>query len=254
MNKRILVAVAIGETYEHQADVMAESFLAHNAEWDAKIYRGNEINSLLPMQFRNHKPFNRSEIGRWCAVRKALEDGYETAFYCDNDVFFYGGYEPLGRGLVLFPHYVTDEAQHAAAHWLIKDGIPNLGMFEANGQDGRDICDVLIREVDANPQAFMHANATLWLQNVATYLPYIGYDVRYNTSASHNVAHWNLKHKDRIVISASGWPNDMAVNIHGAFFPLLSFHFSAKGINTLERYGTVVERLRDEYLKKLSSH
>ena len=101
MNKRILVAVAIGETYERQADVMAESFLAHNAEWDVKIYRGDEINPLMPMQFRNHKPFNRSEIGRWCAVRKALEDGYETALYCDNDIFFYGGYDPLGHGVII---------------------------------------------------------------------------------------------------------------------------------------------------------
>ncbi len=253
MNKRILIAVAIGKSYERQADVMAESFLSHNEGWDVKIYRGDEINQLLPLQFRGHKPFNKSEIGRWCAARKALEDGYETVLYCDNDIFFFDGYGPLGHGLVLFPHYVSDEAKRSAAHWLILDGIPNLGMFEVNGQDGLDICNLVIHEVDAKPEAFMHANASLWLQNMLTYFPHIGHDVVYNNSPSYNVAHWNLKHHDRFVIPANGFPNDMAVNCMGVCHSLVTFHFSAKGIKTLERYGSFVGDLRDKYLKVLEN-
>lgn len=254
-NDRIIVGVAIGESYERQAQVMLESFLRNNGGWDAKIYLGNEIDGLLPRQFHNETPFNKSEVGRWCAIRKALQDGYKTALYCDNDIFFYGKYEPLGNALVLFPHYVTDKAKRIGAHWLIQDGVPNLGMFEASGLEGAEICTIVIDEVSRNPRAFMHPNGSvIWLQNMATYLPYIGRDVVYNNSPSHNVAHWNLKREDRIVEKILEGYDDMQVICDDTSYPLLSFHFSAKGINNLHIYGSAVRELRDNYRKLITCH
>lgn len=253
-NDSILVGVAIGEAYERQADVMVQSFLQFHGGWDVKIYGGLEINEILPQRFLMSNPFNKCEIGRWCAVLDALRQGYKTVLYCDNDIHFYGKYEPLGHGLVLFPHYVTDKAKQSAAHWLLKDGVPNLGMFEANGEDGSRICEFVIGEVTSNPVQFCHNGNQLWLQNLASCLPSIGHDVVYNNSPSHNVAHWNLAHEDRFVEQILDGYDDVEVVCDDTAYPLLTFHFSAKGINRLPNYGEAVAKLRDRYLKKISCH
>ena len=247
-NKGILIGVAIGGKYEHQADVMSKSFLEHNEGWDVKIFKGNEIDKIIPSKFRNDKPFNKSEIGRWCAIKKALEEGHENALYCDNDIFFYGHYDTHDHDFVLFPHYLSNKARQLTSHRIIFDGAPNLGMFEANGKGGIEICDIVINEVTSNPQVFYHKTMSniIWTQSIASYLPYIGYDVAYDCNPAHNMSWWSLEYEDRKLEKVS---NGIQVLFEGKHHELISFHFS--GMNLLDNYGDEVKKLKEDYLKLL---
>ncbi len=256
-----LVGVAIGERYEIMGRGMIDSFCKYNDGWDVKFWAGSEIDKIIPRQFLSAIPFNKSEIGRWCAVRDAIAKGYKHVLYCDNDIRFYGKHEfTADHSLVLFPHVVTEEAKRIRKHWLVYDGIPNLGMIEANVTDADktrfykqadEICTFIIDEVDHRPKAFTHITiGKLWLQNFASYLPYCGYDVAYNDDPAHNVAHWNLGSGDRAVEVECG---RYLVVCNGQKTPIKTFHFSNAGIRKLERYGATVTEMKQEYLAALKA-
>lgn len=200
--KKILIGVAVGSRYERQADVMAESFLNHNDGWNVKIYKGDEINRIVPAQFHQ-----------------------ET------------------------PHYITDKARRLTSHRVIFDGVPNLGLFEVNGEEGIDICSVVIDVVSSNPSAFYNRSLknAIWTQTVASYLPHIGYDVVYDCDPSHNVAWWSLEYGDRKIEKDMN-DSRFHVRCEGKTYDLRSFHFSS--VNQLDRYGDEVRELKEEYLRK----
>ncbi|MBP5458948.1 MAG: hypothetical protein J6Y62_02050 [Clostridia bacterium] len=246
--KKLMYGVAIGDRYLKQARVMVESFRQHNKDWETKVFNEAELNLMLPPVWRSKDAFFKCETGRWCVMKQALLNGYDVVLYCDNDIFWYGKYEEIGRGLSLCPHYVTDKARRSAIHWLIKDGVPNLGLFEASGTDLAGLIDGLVEEVGMDPAAHMHGQV-LWLQNLATYLPYLGYEVNYMTDPGLNVARWNLGHGDRQVIEREG---KLIVVCDGEEYPLKCFHFSSKSIKSIEQYGDVVRRLRDQYIRRIA--
>ena len=247
-NGKILIGVAIGDRYERQADVMTKSFLEFNKTWDVRVFKGNEIDQLIPSRFRNDRPFNKSEIGRWCAVKQVLGEGYEHALYCDNDLCFYGEYNEHPHDLTLFPHYLSDKARRLASHRIIFDGVPNLGMFEAYGDGGAEICDIVVREVTDNPPAFHHRKMTgkIWTQGVASYLPYLGYNVAYDNNPSYNMSWWSLEYEDRKLEEVSG---SFQVLFEGKHHDLVSFHFS--GLDLLDKYGDEARKVKEGYLRQL---
>ena len=263
-NDSILVGCAIGERYEIMGRGMLKSFLKHNEGFDVKLWTGDEINEIIPTQFRRGIPFNKTEIGRWCALRHAIRQGYKHVLYCDNDIRFYAPFEfTKGHSLVMFPHVVTEEAKRYRKHFLVKDGIPNLGMIEVNvtdGDEGREqtqadeICSFVIDEVDHAPQMFTHLQIKkLWIQNFATYLPYCGYDAVYNEDFTHNVAHWNLGSGDRSVERILAGFDQFQVVCGNEKRAIKTFHFSNAGIRTLEKYGEAVTFMKSEYLSDLKN-
>ena len=245
--KKLLYAVAIGEKHEKQAQLMVESFRQYNRDWETKVFTEKELKFLLPQVWYSKDPFFKCEIGRWWVMKQVLLNHYDVALYCDNDIYWYDTYPVVGKGLSLCPHYISNAAKRDAAKWLIKDGVPNLGLFEASGMDAVGPVDVVINEVCNNPWAHDHGTV-LWLQNLATYLPYVGHEVGYMTDPGLNVARWNLAHGDRVLTDE---PKGVFVTCDGVKSSLKCFHFSSKSIQSLERFGDVVKRLKDEYIRKV---
>lgn len=243
-----MFGVAIGEKYEKQARVMTDSFRYYNRDWETKIFTEKELNFLLPRVWHSKDAFFKCEIGRWCVMKQVLLNHYDVALYCDNDMFWYAEYPIMGKGFSLSPHYISNTGKRDAIRWLIRDGVPNLGMFEACGPESLGPVDSVITEVCNNPDAHFHGKL-LWLQNLVTYLPYFGYEVNYMTDPGLNVARWNLAHGDRTVTEENGV---LTVTCDGVKSPLRSFHFSSKSVGTLQRFGKTVETLRDEYVRRIS--
>lgn len=243
--KKLLFGLAVGQEHVKKCDVMIRSFREHNSGWETKCLSDKEIDYVIPNGFQRQPPAWKCEIGRWCFLKIALENHYDTVLYSDNDIYWYGEYKPVGHNLVLSPHYISDDAKKDACHWLLKDGVVNLGVIEGNGDS--EVFGKFIDEVCANPIKHVNHN-TLWLQNLASSLPHVGYDVVYNMDPSVNVARWNIAHNDRKIVFEDDKPY---VVFNNEKSPLVSFHFSSKSLANLHIFGEEVRRLRDEYLGKL---
>lgn len=241
---KCLVAVAKGDKYERQTEGMISGFLRYNPGWHVERFYGKRIDEILPEECIQWNDFSKCELGRWLAVRACLGK-YGTVVYCDGDMRWYGRYDTcLEHSIVLSPHYITDNAKRAAKHWIMKDGAANLGLFEVSRSPENDeLFDYIIGEVLHNPRAFMHGDQ-LWLQNLASTLPDCGFDAVYSDDPSVNVASWNLRMGDRIVVERDG---ACIVGCGGLEYPLKSFHFSSKSLGSLPKYGPGVQRLLKEY-------
>lgn len=241
-----LVAVSMGDKYNRQTERMIDNFVQHNPDWDACWYFDDGLTDILPRECKKWSPFNRCEIGRWCAMRETLKT-YDNIVYCDGDMRWYAPYEISERGMTLYPHYVTDSAKKKAMHRLWVDGVANIGIMEMTKcSDNATVFDFIIGEVLYDTPRYMHGEQ-LWLQNIVSMLPNIGLDVGYNSNAGYNVARWNLMRKDRSVFKRDG--KYMVRTADGIECPLVSFHFSEKSIDTLYKYGEVVEELKNAYLR-----
>ena len=246
MRKKCLVCCAIGERYVMQTRRMAGSFIAYNPDWDIVEFYDHALVSLLPDVCRNWTAFDRVEIGRWYALKKALET-YDTALYCDGDIWWYDRYEESQHTLVLYPHCITRHAQEKRKHYLWKDGNANIGILEmSRTEETERLFDFITGEVLYKPSDYVR-HGTLWLQPLVSFTTNL-YDVVYNTHAGYDVAFWNLATEDREVIM---WEGKRMVGTHDdELFPLVSFHFSSKSIEKLDRFGVVVQELKAEYLKQ----
>lgn len=245
---KCLVAVACGDKYVRQTERMAESFVKHNPEWDVAEFFDDGLNAVLPAECRRWSKFDRCEIGRWFAMRKALER-WDTCLYCDGDLRWYAPYKADAKhDVVLYPHYVTDKAAQDAKHFILKDGMANLGMFEMSRSIDHDrLFDYIIGEVIHRPNSFKHGDQ-LWLQNLISTLPDCGFDAVYNMDPGYDTACWNLRHGDRLVFERDGVPW-VKTNTQ-LKYPLRSFHFSSKSLGSLAKYGQTVQRLLNDYLKE----
>ena len=258
MNRsKVLVSCAIGKTYEAQSSVMMQSFLEHNPGWETRLFTEDILQSIIPAEWQHRDPFNLCEIGRWLAVKRLLAEGYDTVLYVDNDLYFYGDYQIKGYPLVLYPHYVTWNAAYEARSMLYKDGIPNIGIMEFNQVATTDyeigvldnICDFIYEETFNDFSRNSHEGKG-WFQNIFSYLPGIFPGIRYNPDPSHDVAYWNLKHHDRILIEGKYGDNDIRVLSDGGEYLLKSFHFSNHCMKGLEDF-PLAQKLRDVYIKRV---
>lgn len=244
-----LVAVAVGEKYVKQTEGMISSFLKYNPGWEVRRFYDADLDDILPKECRKWSAFNKAELGRHIAVKRCLETDCDTVLYCDGDMRWYGQYEiSVQHDIVLSRHYITSKAAENAKHWIHKDGVANLGMFEMSRSIDHDrIFDFMCGEVLHNPNAFKHKDQ-LWLQNLASSLPECGFDAVYSNDPGLNCACWNLRHEDRLVFERDGVPW-VKTNTQ-LKYPLRSFHFSSKSLGSLWKYGPTVQRLLKEYLEE----
>jgi len=247
--KNTLVAVAMGNAFVKQTEGMIRSFLALNPDWSVERFYDNDINKLLPDACRTWSSFNKCELGRWLAMKKCLESGYDTVVYSDGDIRWYGKYDiSIGHDMVIYPHYVTNFARQNAKHLLQKDGIANIGIIEISRSIDHDrLFDFVIGEVLHSPTTFMHGQQ-LWLQNLVSTIPDCGFDCVYNTNCGYNVASWNLRKGDREVYKEDG--KYLVRTNTGIVKPLVSFHFSSKSLGKLVHYGNAVQQLFENYIKE----
>lgn len=244
MKEKCLVAVSIGEEYNKQTDKMAESFAKHNPDWDICKFYDADLECLLPPQCHSWSAFDKCELGRWIAVRRALEQ-HQTAVYSDGDIQWYAPYQTSNRAMTLFPHCVTKSAQERRRHFLWKDGYANIGIFEVCQKEDTDkIFEFIIGEVMRNSNEYIK-HGTLWLQPIVSFTTNL-YDVGYNMDAGYDVAFWNLFTGDREVVMWNG--KRMVGTNENKLYDLVSFHFSAKSLHKLEGFGEVVKELKKEYL------
>lgn len=249
MNEKCIVTVSYGDKYNRMTDKMIDGFLSHNPDWGVMKFYDEALDALLPQQCMGWTPFNKCEIGRWFAMQRALQN-HGTIVYSDGDIKWYAPYKTGEHGMVLYPHYVTRLSRQIGKHWLMKDGVANIGIMEMSRcQDNEGIFDFVIGEVLHSPQSFFHGEH-LWLQNLVSVIPDCGFDCVYNDDAGYNVAFWNLKRKDREVIMWEG--KRMVGTNENKLYDLVSFHFSSKSIRRLDDYGEVVRSLKSEYLREVA--
>ena len=223
---------------------MVRSFMERNPGWDVERYYDGDLDELLPQNLRAWLPFSRCELGRWYAMRDALRR-HGTVLYSDGDVRWYAPYSAPDADAVLTPHYVTQAARRSAKHWLMKDGIANIGVVQVSATAQSDeLFDFVIGETLHNPTAFMHGRQ-LWLQNLVSCIPAVGFDCAWNTDCGMNVACWNLRHGDRSVHGAAG--ACVVRTPDGDERPLVSFHFSSKSLGELPSFGPAVSELLAAY-------
>ena len=241
---KALVAVAIGDTYTRQTEVMIESFLQHNPEWEPVRFYNGEVDKIIPDAAKGWNPFSKCEIGRWCALRVALKNGFDRALYSDGDLFWYDQYPLHGlpdSAMVLSPHYILASSMRLRAHQLIKDGIPNLGLILAR-PDAADMLDAFIAEVMDDSRRYFTHKAGIWLQCPMGIFAMAGWDATYDMTPGINVGNWNLK-TERKVVSPGGRPQ---VLIEDLCYPLIGLHFS-KYSRLRGKYGPVLDKLLTEY-------
>lgn len=247
MSNKCLITVSMGETFGEQAERMVRSFVAHNPDWDVLRYRDGVLDALLPAECKGWTPFNKCEIGRWYAMQDALSR-HDTVLYADGDMRFYSEYPLSGHNICLFPHYITRLSRRNARHWTWKDGVANIGIMEiSRGEDAELAFDFILGEVLRRPDRYKHGDQ-LWLQNIVSHLPECGCDCVWSNHAGINVASWNLRKGDREVGRIGG--GYVVVTNEGAEFPLVSFHFSSKSLNSLDYHGEAVKELKEAYLNE----
>lgn len=243
--RKTLVAVSIGEKYNKQTERMCARFQELNPDWDTCHFYDEGLTSLLPVPCHDWSAFNRCELGRWHAMKKCLEDRYDTVVYADGDICWYAPYEEsIEHDIVLYPHYVTKRGSQDRKHWVEHDGTANIGIMELNRSIDHDrIFNLVIGEVLHDTPRYKHKEQ-LWLQPLVSCLHDCGFDAVYNLDPGHDVARWNL-HSDRQVLRRDGQYIVRASD--GRESPLKSFHFSSKSIASLPKYGDVVRQLLEDY-------
>lgn len=249
---KCIISVAYGEKYEKMGDLMIESFLKYNKGWEAvKIYRNAIRVPMACMPNGIITPFNACEIGRWIAMREQL-DKYDEVLYCDNDIYWYGKYNQLKSGIVLYPHHISDKGRYNARRSQLYHGVYNAGIIFASGDEGKKACDFIINEVSKNPDYFYWSDnafdpvrkGQLFLQNIESIIPEIGVDCKVDNNAGMDVAYWNLASGDRTIVEENG---KFIVECNGKKHELVSFHFSNSCFNRLPSFGNAMKKLFDEY-------
>lgn len=247
-DSRCLVAVAMGRQFEAQTDRMVLSFTRHNPGWEVERYYGDRLQALLPVQCRYWTPFNQCEIGRWLAFKDALSRRGRV-MYCDGDIRWYAparDQEPVA--LRLYPHYVTRAAKRSAKHWLMKDGIANIGVMELfRRPDTDEVLGFVVGEVLHAPQRFMHG-PQLWLQNLVSSTVDCGLDACYDDDPGMDVASWNYRHGDRRLVCTGG--EGIKVECDGALHTLRTVHFSSKSLDKWSLIDPVAARLIEDYKRE----
>lgn len=242
MSRKCLVCCAIGEKYVKLTKGMIASFMKHNPDWEVMEFYDDGLRNILPIDFQGFTDFDTCEVGRFCAIQKALEK-YDTALYCDGDMRWYGRYETSTHGMVLTPHYVTKQAQKGNRHLEFRTGFVNTGLIEMSKTDEtNEILDYVIREVKINRNRLMF-NGNLWLQNFVHMIPLVGFDCVYSEDVGVNVAYWNLMRGDRALVKRDD--GYAVVAIDGRLAPLKCFHFSSCGMRHLD--GLYAGELKKEY-------
>lgn len=243
--RKALVAVAIGDKYIRQTEVMIESFLQHNPEWDPVRFYDADVDKIIPDAAKDWNPFSKCEIGRWCALRIALKNGFDHALYSDGDMFWYGSYPDYPKendaAIVLSPHYLLMSSKRERVHLLIKDGMPNLGLIKARS-DAAETLDIFIWEVMRDPRPWFHGIG-IWLQTISgIFAATGGFDVLYDQHPGVNVGNWNLT-IERQIVKIQGHPHVLLGDLS---YPLVALHFS-KYHKMRGRYGLVMDRLLSDY-------
>lgn len=248
---RCILSVARGEKYEKMTDVMIESFLRYNRDWNVERIYGNSIKVPVKCLENGMSGFDCCEIGRWVAILEMLKK-YDEVLYCDGDLYWYDEYKVLESDIVLSPHYITDEAKRIARNPLFFDGTLNEGVvYMRKSTAAFEACSFIVDNVAANPKYFIYNNSLdfprngkLWLQGMIGYIPYSFTETKVDENAGMNVAFWNLKYQDRKLLIKN---NKYFVECGGKEYPLVSFHFSSGSIDLLPHFGNEVTMLLNEY-------
>lgn len=245
--RQALVSVSMGSRYNRSTDLMAASFLRHNPGWDHCGYRDGDVTAFLPPPQRNWTPFDKCEVSRWLAAKRALYDGkYDSVVYCDGDVRWYGPVSSKPHAcLWLYPHAVTNHGKNDRRHWQCKDGVVNLGMFEMHPHINMEsVFQLMVDEPLRDPRRFSFGHRTLWLQVQATGLLGCGVGARLDDDPGMDVATWNAVER-RLVDGDGGLEVECAYRR----YPLRTVHF-----HTPEKFallGPVAERLARDYMRGL---
>lgn len=238
--KKSIIAVALGEEYVRKTEVMLASFRRHNPEYDIIRYYDNDLDAILPDGTEGWNAFSKCEIGRWAALRDAIELGYSYVLYSDGDMFWYASHvSTADAALVFSPHYLLDSSLRRKTHQIISCGLPNIGLVEARS-DAISSLDVLIYEIMRDPRPWFHPRG-LWTQTIAGIFSFTGRDIAWNRHPGQNVACWNLA-MERWIFERNG---RYMIRFDGKEFPLVSLHFHKPG--KIRSFGPVCVKIVDEY-------
>lgn len=234
-----LVVVAVGDSFIRETEVAVRTFMQHNFGWHVERYYDQDLVDILPDKCKAWTPFNMCEIGRWCAIRKAIEHGAKHVLYCDGDMMWFGAHVSDSKApLILTPHYILPESGWRDYKVRLYFGVVNLGLIEAFD----DSADMLTAFIDG---AIEHAGlysriGKIWLQPYADSWLGIGHKITLNKNPSTNVAKWNLRKERKLI----GTPEQPRVLFQDWEWPLISLHLSGEG-KSRGKFGPVMDAFID---------
>lgn len=236
-----LVVVAHGDVFVKDTEVMVNTFRIHHPTWQVLRFYNKDLDAILPKECLTWDPFSKCEIGRFCALQRALSTGYDHALYCDGDFMWCGQHvSSVSAPFVFTPHQILPEYRWADRERRFSDGVINIGLIEARRGCEEQLAIMIKRAVSDMKRYWRKGK--LCLQFMADMMCVFEKKVELNLHPGANAASWNIGAERRVV----GTVEHPVVIFQGYEWPLGSLHMS--GSHRLrKRISTVMDALLDRY-------
>lgn len=241
---KTLVAVAIGDSYVQDTEVMIQTFRQYNPDWSVTRFYNKDLDEILPPNCAALSPFSKCELGRWCALKKTLEMGSEHVLYADGDMMWCGTHASTANApLVLTPHQILPEFRWMDKERRIGDGIINIGLLEAR-KDAEELLEVIIRRAVSDMRRFWR-KGRVWTQFLMDVMFCFEHkSMALNLHPGANVACWNVTLiPERRVLGTVEHP---VVVFQEYEWPLASLHLSGAA-KMRKRASSVLDGLLDKW-------